>query len=192
MSLSFVKKRETYPQKRTMNLYYKQDRTTRPATVALYVMFLVAVLLALSKVLVYDLWAEVESARKALAAVDAQLDEVNASLVDYNEVETEYFRFSATPQEEATTDRMEVLNLIDSAVGTRAKVSSISINGSAVTMEFFGVTLAQTAEIVSALEASPLVESTRVSTAATTGGDIVRTSIYMELHSAGEGSSGAE
>lgn len=179
--MNLSKRRETYPKKRTMNLYYKQDRTTRPATVALYVLFIVAVLLGLSKLLVYDLWAEVESARKALSAVDAQLDQVNASLVDYPEVETRYFRFSATPREEETTDRIEVLDLIDSAVGSRAQVSSLSVTGDSVTLEFSGVTLAQTAEIVSALGKSPLVESTRVSTAATADGEIVRTSIYILL-----------
>ena len=47
------------PTKGTMNLYYKPDRTTKPATIALYVLFALTVLLGLSKVLVYDLWVQV-------------------------------------------------------------------------------------------------------------------------------------
>ena len=56
------KKLKGVPTKRTMNLYFKPDRTTRPATVALYVLFVLVVLLGLSKVLVYDLWMEVDGA----------------------------------------------------------------------------------------------------------------------------------
>lgn len=42
------KKLKGVPTKRTMNLYFKPDRTTRPATVALYVLFVLVVLLGLS------------------------------------------------------------------------------------------------------------------------------------------------
>ena len=64
--------------------------------------------------------------------------------------------------------RMEVLALLDEAVGTTAVMDAVSIGGSTVQLQFSGVTLAQTAQIVSALEASPIVAYTMVNTAATT------------------------
>ena len=52
------RKRASYPTKRTMNLFYKPDRTTKPATIALYILFGLVCILGLSKFLVYDLWME--------------------------------------------------------------------------------------------------------------------------------------
>ena len=63
---------------------------------------------------------------------------------------------------------MEVLALLDEAVGSTADMDTMSINGSTVQLQFSGVTLAQTAQIVRALEESPIVAFTTVNTAATT------------------------
>ena len=65
-------------------------------------------------------------------------------------------------------DRMEVLSLLDEAVGSTASMDAVSIGGDTVQLQFSGVTLAQTAQIVKALEASPIVAYTMVNTAATT------------------------
>lgn len=162
------KRKASYPEKRTMNLFYKPDRTTKPATVALYVLFVLVVLLGLSKILVYDLWQEAQAAEAELASVEQQRDSILASLTDYDQVLERYRRYAATEEEEALIDRMEILDLLDSAIGSAADVQSISISGTTVQVQFSGVTLAETAEIVRALEASPLVAGTQVNTAATT------------------------
>ena len=39
------KRKKDYPRKRSMNLYYKPDRTTKPATISLYVLFVFCVFL---------------------------------------------------------------------------------------------------------------------------------------------------
>lgn len=43
------KRNAAYPAKRSMNLFYKPDRTTKPATIALYVLFVLVCLLGLGK-----------------------------------------------------------------------------------------------------------------------------------------------
>lgn len=141
------KGKTTVPTKGTMNLYYKPDRTTKPATIALYVLFALTVLLGLSKVLVYDLWVQVEETRAALV------------------------------------DRMDVLFLLDSAIGTGTQMNSITITGDEVQVRFSGVTLAQTARIVSTLESSPLVAGTTVTTASTTQeeGALVLATVHIKL-----------
>lgn len=161
-------KKTAYPVKRSMNLFYKPDRTTKPATIALYVLFALVCLLGLGKFLVYDVWEETAQAQRALAAAEAERNGVMAQLADYNEVKERYSRYSATEEERALIDRMEVLALLDEAVGATADISAISIGGSTVQLQFSGVTLAQTAEIVKKLEASPIVAYTMVNTAATT------------------------
>ena len=177
------KKLKGAPTKRTMNLYFKPDRTTKPATVALYVLFVLAVLLGLSKVLVYDLWAKVDGARTALAVSEGQLASVMGELTDYGEVKEKYQRYSATDEERELIDRMEVLALLDSAVGSAAELNSVAVTGSTVQVQFNRVTLAETAEIVRRLEESPIVESTTVNTAATTAedGDQVSANIVIQL-----------
>lgn len=177
------KGKASVPQKRTMNLYYKPDRTTKPATVALYVLFVLTVLLGLSKVLVYDLWVEVEDARTALTAAQSRLEGVMAELTDYDEVEERYFRYAATPEEQALVDRMEVLLLLDTAIGPGTALNSVSISGDVVQLRFSGVTLAQTARIVSTLESSPLVAGTTVTTASTTQdeGSLVLATVHIQL-----------
>ena len=177
-----MNRRETYPTKTTMNLYYKPDRTTRPSTVALYVLFALVVLLALSKYLVYDVWQEKQAAQRRLEAAQNELDNVLAQLGDYDEVQERYFRYAATDDERAIVDRIEVLNLLDSAFGN-AQINSISINGNQVQTQISDVTLAQTAAIVKNLEASPLVASVVVNTATSNGSDsdLTRTYIVIEL-----------
>ena len=162
------KGKTTVPTKGTMNLYYKPDRTTKPATIALYVLFVLVCLLGLGKFLVYDVWVETTEAQRALTAAEEQLEGVLLELTDYSEVWERYSRYSATEEERDLIDRMEVLALLDEAVGTTAVMDAVSIGGSTVQLQFSGVTLAQTAQIVSALEASPIVAYTMVNTAATT------------------------
>lgn len=161
-------RRRSYPAKRSMNLYYKPDRTTKPVTIALYVLFVLTCLLGLSKPLVYDLWLETAEAQRALAAAEEELNEVTLELADYDEVLKRYRHYSATDEERALVDRMEVLALLDEAVGVTAKMETLSISGDTVQLHFSGVTLAQTARIVHALELSPIVAGTMVNTAATT------------------------
>lgn len=177
------KGKNAVPTKGTMNLYYKPDRTTKPATIALYVLFALTVLLGLSKVLVYDLWVEVEETRATLAVAESRLASVMAELSDYDEVEERYFRYAATEEEQALVDRMDVLFLLDSAIGTGTQINSISISGAEVQVRFSGVTLAQTARIVSTLESSPLVAGTTVTTAATTQdeGALVLATVRIQL-----------
>lgn len=181
------RKTASYPVKRTMNLYYKPDRTTKPATIALYVLFALAVLLGLSKVLVYDQWVRLQNARSGLAAVEQQLEDAMGSLSDFAEAREEYLRYAPTGMEAGTIDRMEILALLDSAVSSPAKMDTVSVSGDTVQVQFSQVTLAQTAGIVARLEASPLVEGTTVNTASTTeeARDLVSASIRIQLKSGG-------
>ena len=181
-------KKAAYPTKTSMNLFYKPDRTTKPATVALYVLFALVCLLGLSKLLVYDLWLEHQQARQGLAAVQEQLSGAMAQLADYDEVRERYSRYSATDEERFLLDRLEVLDLLDQAAGG-AELNVVAVSGNQVQVQFSSVTLAQTAEIVNRLEASPLVAGTVVNTASTTenAGTLAQTSIMIQLQKEEEG-----
>ena len=80
------RRKADYPIKRSMNLYYKPDRTTKPATAALYILFALTCLLGLAKVMVYDLWAETRDAERVLTFEQTRLEGVMAELADYEQV----------------------------------------------------------------------------------------------------------
>lgn len=187
-----AKGKAKYPSKRTMNLFYKPDRTTKPATVALYVLFVLTLLLGLSKFLVYDLWIEAEQAEAARDAAQEQLNDVLLQLTDYAEVRERYSRYAETDEERERIDRMQILELLDGAVGSQAKILAIAISENQVQMQLTGVTLAETASIVSALEASPIVASTQVNTASATGGEGSLASVRIQLQKVEEAPAEAE
>lgn len=185
--MALKRKKEQYPTKRYINLYYKPDRTTKPATISLYVLFAIVVLLALSKVFFYDVMVSIHDKEQEYAKLQQQLAGYEEQLESYPEVWLQYNLYSKTEEEEALVDRMDILDLIDGAMRTTAQVESISVSGEQVMVQMSGVTLGQIAETVKALEQSPIVAGTSVSTAFTTQdkGDKVNASILIELQTEG-------
>lgn len=183
LNQTIKRKKNVSPSKRSMNLYYKPDRTTKTATIMLYVMFFAVVLFALSKIFVYDIWSELRAKQEQLETRQEELAAYAEKLVDYDKVLWEYERYSATPEETLTTDRMELIALIDSAVRPTAKVDHFSVSGEQMLLQFSRVTLREVADIVQALEESPLVTETMVNTASTTesGPERVQANILIQL-----------
>ena len=177
------RKKTGYPVKREMNLFYKPDKTTKPATAALYVLFVLVLILGLSKITVYDLWVETNQAEQQRDLAAQRLAAVVAELEGYDEVLDQYYQYAATEEEQANIDRMEVLALLDKAMGRTGEMASISISGDVVQLQFSGVTLAETAQIVKRLEESDLVAGTPVNTAATTEseGALVQANVRIQL-----------
>ena len=160
------KKRRTYPTKTTMNLYFRENRGTKPATILLYVLFVLVLLLAAGKFLVLDRVLAVDALEDKAVRMESQTASVMARLGEYPAVLEEYTRLAPTERERALTDRMDVLDLIDEVIRPAAHISQVTIQDQQVLVEFSGVTLVETADIVSRLEASPLVARTTVDTAA--------------------------
>ena len=160
-------KKMVLPDKRTMNLYYKPDKTTRPATIMLYVLFVLALLVGAAKFGVYDLLMKLEDTRAELARTQAAEQQYAMQLTDYDEVLHQYHLYSATEDELNTTDRMEILDMLESLVRSRANVVSYSIAGPTVSFQMSGITLGESAEIIRDLREDPLVAMASVNTAAT-------------------------
>lgn len=176
-------KKAVYPTKRSMNLYFKVDRTAAPATAALYILFGLVVLLALAKFLVYDPWYEVRQLETRVAAADAENQAVMAELADYSQIQQDYVRSVRTAREEAQTDPTALLDLIDEVVRPTAEITQVTIVDNQVLLSFSGVSLSQAAELVGRLEQSPLVERTAVDTATSAEGqqELVDIQVYMKL-----------
>ena len=176
-------KHKAYPCKQHMNLYYKPDRTTMPATVSLYVLFVLVLMLGFSKFMIYDILIRHQDLENQLALKERQLENVQEQLSDYKKVRETYERYSATEEEESHIDCIEILDLLDKAVWTDADISSISIKGKNAVIKFSGVNLAQTSAIVSLPEKNPSVVKITVDTASSTvsGGEDISASMLLEL-----------
>lgn len=158
-------RQEVYPTKRSMNLYFRQDRTSAPATAGLYILFALVVLLALCKVAIYDPWVETTALEEQAAALEAQNAAQMEQLQRYDQVLQEYLRVLPTEQEQALVDRMEILDLIDRVVRPAAQITKLSIQEDKVLLTFSGVTLSRAAELVRQLEQADFVATTSVDTA---------------------------
>lgn len=177
------RKKIAYPEKKRMNLYYKPDRTTVPATVSLYVLFALTLMLAFGKFMVYDHIVKLQETRERLDNVLAEKSVYDAKLENYDEVLQRYRLYSKTEDELNQTDRIEILDLLDEAVRPEAQIDSVSVSNGFVTVKFSGVTLRETAQIVKKLEESEIVARTSVDTASTTdsSGSQVTASILITL-----------
>ncbi len=177
-------KKQVYPTKRSMNLYFKVDRSTAPATMALYILFAVVVTFALGKVMIYDPWSEVKQMENYALSLDEQSAQKMVQLKEYNNVLKDYTRATLTKDERSQLDRMRILALIDSTIRPAAKVSQISISDNKVLLTFSEVTLGQAGQLVSLLDESPLVTNISVDTAASNRGQdekIVEAHVYFEV-----------
>ena len=175
-------KKTVYPTKRSMNLYFKVDRTTAPATATLYVLFALAVLLALGKIMIYDFMMQEKQQENQLLSLEQRTVQQMQQLENYDQVLEDYIRSVPTQQEQDQPDVMELLSLIDTTIRPAARVSQVDIADNQVVISFSGVTLAQAADLVVRLEQSPLVDNTQVDTASSTDGNQqVEVHVYFQV-----------
>lgn len=161
------KKKDVYPSKKTINLYYKEDKTTRPSTIALYALFIAVVLLAVSKVIVFDRLDELSKVQIEAEELQAHYDAQMETLRDYKEVSSQYSRysFSYLREDEILCDRMDILAMLEQTVFVYGKVDTVSITEDVISINFTGTNLEETAQLVKLVEGYEIVSNVEVNTA---------------------------
>ena len=162
------KKKDVYPSKKTINLYFKEDKTTRPSTIALYVLFIAVVLLAISKVVVFDRLNELAKIQDTLEEKQEHHEEQMDKLKDYKEISYQYgkYSFSYLREDEKLCDRMLVLDMLEKTVYVYSDVENVSITEDVVSVNFSGTNLEETAQLVQLVESYDIVSHVEVNTAA--------------------------
>lgn len=180
-NITFSKKKDAYPSKKSINLYFKEDKTTRPATIALYVLFIAVVCLLLVKLLVVDMSAGLVEKQEEIAKKQAILDERNALLEEYEEVLTEYNNYvsSYLRDDEKIWSRIEVLKMLDETIYQYGDVGSVSISSNKITTTVAGPNLEQTVDLVEKLESYNMVDHVTVSTASLSGTHTIHIQITL-------------
>ena len=180
-NITLSKKKDAYPSKKSINLYFKEDKTTRPATIALYVLFIAVVCLLLVKLLVVDMSAGLVEKQEEIAKKQAILDERNALLVEYDEVFSEYNNYvsSYLKDDEKIWSRLDILKMLDETIYQYGDVGSVSISGSNISTSVVGPDLEETVELVEKLEGYDMVDHVTVSTATLSGRHTINISITL-------------
>ena len=163
----FGKKKDNYPSKTSLNLYFKDEKRAGISTFTLYLILLVVMLIALSKTFVFDLLTDLSNAQAQYNQCEAILNSYNVQLEKYEEINDEYNRFSYSylSDQEKIQDRMEVLALLEQTVFAKANAQSIAISGNLISVSLSNIGLDETAALVQLLEESEIVESVTVNTA---------------------------
>ena len=183
------KNKNKIPSKKVMNLYYKEDKTTRPSTIALYVLFILVIMLAVGKVAVYDLIVKFEDEKAKLVENQALLAAQTEYLADYKEVSSKYSRYSYSylTAEERLCDRIDILDMLEETVFAETTIDSVVISDDVVSLSFKGLNLEDTAKLAAKLEKYEIVESVAVNTSSLNdsgeevGNDAIATRMVITL-----------
>jgi len=185
--------KDSLPSKSTLNLFYKEDKTTGPATMALYIMFAGALLLAFLKFGVYDIYAEAQDLKRQVEEKQDYSDTLLIALKDYNKVKAEYSRYTQNylKDGEILQDRVELLNVLEETVFALANFKSVSIIDDSIFLNYTGLDLEETAALVLILEGYNCVKDVTVQAASlsvndSSGVEEINTSMIIELWSVAE------
>ena len=165
LNIEIGKKKSVYPSKKTINLFYQEDISTKISTVALEIIFAVVVIVALAKVFVFDLLMEKNEALEDLKRIERSVEQQMVVIADYDKVSEEYFRYSYKILVDALEDqdRLEILSIIENTMFKDGQISNISITGNVATISFKGFKLDETAKLIEDMQTYDIVESVLVS-----------------------------
>lgn len=165
LNMEIGKKKEIYPSKKTINLYYQEDVSSKISTLVLDIVFVVVVVFAILKVAVFDIVAERNDALEKLERLQHTLDQQMVALEKYDEVADEYARYSYKFLVDGIEyqDRMEVLSMLENTVFKDGNISNVSIAGNKVSLSFKGLNLDECAQLIAEIQSYEMVENVEIS-----------------------------
>lgn len=182
------KAKEGYPTKTTLNLYYREDKTTGPATIALYVLFGLVLLIAFIKFGIYDIQEECRALETQLEDQQMYSDAMMIALKDYNQVKAEYSRYTQNylEEKEILQDRIRLFDMLEETVFAQSKFSSVSIIEDSILLSYTGLDLEETAALSALLLEYTCVKQVDVQSASLSVNDNsgiveVQTSMIIDL-----------
>ena len=163
----FGKKKDVYPSKTTINFYIKEEKSTGVSTILLYTIFAAVVLMALAKMLVFDMTSELNNQKAIYNANYAKLESYKERLSTYDEVMTEYNRYSYSylTKNDNVQNRMDVLKMLEETIFKKSNVQSIVISDDIVSVSIKEIDLEGTSSLAKQLEGYEMVESVTVNAA---------------------------
>lgn len=154
--LSFGGKKESVrvPDKKGINFIHNDRRTNNMHALIYFVIFMV-VLALFTYFGIVRLLQKQNQAEAEYNSMKDQIDNLNESMKDYDDVSKEYGLSSGSfmsPDEINSADRMEILGMVDDDIGVDIPLSDIHITGSQVSVNTGATTLSTVSSVLSRLQ----------------------------------------
>ncbi|MBQ8238124.1 MAG: hypothetical protein IJZ39_08270 [Oscillospiraceae bacterium] len=152
------------PSKKTMNFVHHQSSFSLKKVLPI-VLVIIIVGAVFAKFGFIDPLARKTAAYNELTVKQEQLAAINAKLAGYNDLAMEYGRYSygwMNDTEVNMVSRMDVLNLVEQEISSKAYIDNMAVNNNVLTLNIHGITLEQASTMVKSLEESGLVSSAAV------------------------------
>jgi len=183
------RKKEHFPTKNSINLFYKVDKTTGPVTAMLYIMFALVLLLALGKFGVYDIMQQVTNLENQLADKELEVQTMLAATKDYNKVKSEYNRYTQgyLTNKEKPIDRLDILDMLEKTVYKKSDVKNTAITEDSIFLSYTGLDLEGTSALIKEIESYDWVKKVTIQNASLStnkynGAVMVSTTMIIETY----------
>lgn len=178
-------KKQDFLQKHTINLMYtERERGNNPKYVIPLGVVLFVLIILFTKFMVIDKVGAAMRAEAEIQSVRTQTEALREENRDYEKIKAEYNRYSTAAYNDAELALIgvnHVLTLLDHRILQRADMESCVYENNVLNVAVSGVSLQETAEIVSVLYQDPYVAKVSVSTAATNEKEISSQRVVAEL-----------
>ncbi|HPD89678.1 MAG TPA: hypothetical protein PLU75_09470 [Oscillospiraceae bacterium] len=169
--MKVILKPAKFPTKQNVNLVMREEQTVTPVTFVLMLALILVATFAIAKFAVIDQYARLNEAERAYNQVYDQRLAMDNEIADYSDVLSEYRKYSMSwlgEDEYITTDRLDVLSLIEKKMKSVGTVHSAAVIGNNLVVSMGGMNLKQISDLISSLAQEPIVQSVAVNVASTT------------------------
>jgi hypothetical protein len=181
------------PSKKTMNLYQIEVTDNSWQRVIPYAILIIFIVFVFTKFGVFQRISQLNTLNEQVSEAQSQLDKFNNSLVDYDDVKSEYIRYTndyMLEEEGKLVDRTRIIGLIGDYVSNIGEIKRYAITNNTVSLEVIVDTLDDVRLIRKQLETVDWIGRITVNTAtkitSSTGKDKVVASIVFDVIYQGE------
>lgn len=166
-----MKKNVKIPSKQTINLMIREKNLSHPTRLIPILILIILGANAFAQFAVIRRLNQVKQAEAEWAQMCYNLQMIEDSYADYDEVKAEYNRYTYQNFDRSIPDRLQILDMLEQKVFSVCTAHSLSITKRTVSMTLGGLDLAQTSELIASLRAEPMVEDVRVSSSTSSESD---------------------
>ncbi|MDI9460738.1 MAG: hypothetical protein ACOX3P_04030 [Saccharofermentanales bacterium] len=178
------------PSKKTMNLYQIEITDNSWQRVIPYALLIIVIVAAFAQFGVFQRISQLNKLSEQVSKAQIQLEKLNKSIEDYDDVKTEYIRYTddyMLEEEGKLVDRMKIIGLIGDKVSNIGEVKSYAIADNTVSLEVVVDTLDDVRRIRKQLDEVDWVGNITVNTAtksisAAGGGEVVASIVFDVIY----------
>ena len=173
-----------YPTKKTMNLAVEEkSRMDLRIFLCLCGLGILCLLLLVQLVIITPI-TQAKKAKESYKAIENKIEQLKGSTKEFDQIKEEYRQFEnslLSESEQAQFDRMKMIEIVESCVGKKANIDSITIVENQVVIHLNRTTLSSVSEIVENFEKNAHISYVTVTNASTTTGEKKDSFIVAEI-----------